>query len=288
MIVLVTGAGGRTGQAIVPALIHAGHKVRILTRRTELGGPWAQIPAERRQGDLGNEADVASAMEGADALYHIPPNMNPNEVAFGTRLVALAQAARLQHIVYHSVLHPQVQALPHHWNKVFVEEAVLESGLPFTILQPSSYMQNVLQDWDGITQRGVHTLGFSVQAKLSLVDLDDVAAVAAKVVGNPEHVGAIYELAGPEMLSGEDKARILSAVLGKPVRAAEESIPDFKRRALAAGMPPHVVETRAQMFAHYDHQGLVGNANVLRWLLGRAPTTFEGFLRRGSTGSPRG
>lgn len=280
MIVLVTGAGGRTGQAIVPALIRAGHTVRILTRRTELGGPWATIPAERRHGDLGSDADVAGALQGADALYHIPPNMNPNEVAFGTRLVALAKQAKLQHIVYHSVLHPQVQALPHHWNKVFVEEAVLESGLPFTILQPSSYMQNVLQDWDGITQRGVHTLGFSVQAKLSLVDLDDVATVAAAVLGNPDHVGAIYELAGPEMLSGEDKARILSKVLGKPVRAAEESIPDFKRRALAAGMPPHVVETRAAMFAHYGHQGLVGNPNVLRWLLGHAPTTFEGFLHR--------
>ena len=219
-------------------------------------------------------------MEGVDALYHIPPNMNPQEVGFGQRLVALAQQAKLKHFVYHSVLHPQIQALPHHWNKVFVEEAVLESGLNFTILQPSSYMQNVLQDWDGITQRGVHTLGFSVQARLALVDLEDVAEVAGKVIGNPDHFGAVYELAGPEMLSGEDKARALSKALGRTVRAAEESLEDFRRRALAAGMPPHVVETRASMFAHYDHQGLVGNANVLRWLLGRAPTTFEGFLRR--------
>lgn len=280
MIVLVTGAGGRTGQTIVPTLIHAGHTVRILSRRTELGGPWAQIAAERRQGDLGNDADVAAAMQGVDALYHIPPNMNPQEVAFGQRLVALARQAKLKHVVYHSVLHPQIQALPHHWNKVFVEEAVLESGLNFTILQPSSYMQNVLQDWEGITQRGVHTLGFSVQARLSLVDLQDVADVAAKVIGNPDHFGAVYELAGPEMLSGEDKARVLSQVLGRAVRAVEESLVDFRRRALAAGMPPHVVETRASMFAHYDHQGLVGNSNVLRWVLGRAPTTFEGFLRR--------
>ena len=280
MIILVTGAGGRTGQSIAPALIRAGHTVRILTRRTELGGPWAKIDADRRKGDLGNDADVAAAMEGVDALYHIPPNMNPQEVGFGQRLVALAQQAKLKHFVYHSVLHPQIQALPHHWNKVFVEEAVLESGLNFTILQPSSYMQNVLQDWDGITQRGVHTLGFSVQARLALVDLEDVAEVAGKVIGNPDHFGAVYELAGPEMLSGEDKARALSKALGRTVRAAEESLEDFRRRALAAGMPPHVVETRASMFAHYDHQGLVGNANVLRWLLGRAPTTFEGFLRR--------
>lgn len=141
-------------------------------------------------------------------------------------------------------------------------------------------MQNVLQDWEGITQRGVHTLGFSVQARLSLVDLQDAADVAAKVIGSPDHFGAVYELAGPEMLSGEDKARVLSQVLGRSVRAAEESLADFRRRALAAGMPPHVVETRASMFAHYDHQGLVGNSNVLRCVLGRAPTTFEGFLRR--------
>ncbi len=190
-----------------------------------------------------------------------------------------ARAARIEHFVYHSVLHPQIEALPHHWNKVFVEQAVIESGLPFTILQPSSYMQNALPDWPGIS-RGVHTLGFSVQARLSLVDLEDVAEVAAKVTGRPEHAGAIYELAGPQMLSGDDKAGILSRVLGRSVKAVQESPGEFRRRAASAGMAQHVIDTRAAMFAHYDHRGLAGNPNVLEMLLGRPATTFEQFASR--------
>jgi uncharacterized protein YbjT (DUF2867 family) len=279
--VLVTGARGRTGQAIVPALLRAGHTVRFLTRQVREGGPLARTAGmEPAVGDLGSDADVARAMSGTDAVYHIPPNMNPDEIPFGKRVVAAAVKAGARHFVYHSVLRPQLRALTHHWNKLFVEEAVIESGLPFTILQPSSYMQNVLTDWKGIVDNGVHTLGFSVAAKLSLVDLEDVAAVAAKVLGNPAHFGAIYELCGSEAVSGEDKANALGVALGKRVRAAQETITDFKRKALAGGIPKHVVETRAAMFEHYDHAGLVGNANVLEWLLGRKPTSFLDFARR--------
>ncbi|NQV81333.1 MAG: NmrA family NAD(P)-binding protein, partial [Alphaproteobacteria bacterium] len=179
-----------------------------------------------------------------------------------------------------SVLHPPVQALAHHWNKIFVEEALIESGLPYTILQPSSYMQNTAGDWKGILERGVHTLAFSTTASLSLVDLEDVAAVAARVIGHPAHYAAIYELAGPAMLSCEDKAAVLSDVLGRPVRAGQDSLETFRRKAGAAGMPPHVIETRAHMFAHYDTQGLPGNCNVLRWLLGRAPSSYADYVRR--------
>jgi len=279
--VLVTGAGGRTGQAIVPALLKAGHTVRFLTRQIREGGPWASTSAtEPAVGDLGSDADVQRAMTGVDAVYHIPPNMNPDEIPFGKRIVRAAKAAGVGHMVYHSVLRPQLRALPHHWNKLFVEEAVIDSGLAFTILQPSSYMQNLIADWKAIREHGVHTLGFSVQAKLSLVDLDDVAEVAAKTLGNPAHVGATYELCGPEAVSGDDKARAISQVLGRPIRAAQESVAEFKRKALAAGQPEHVVETRAKMFEHYSECGLVGNSNVLGWLLGRPPTSFQAFVKR--------
>lgn len=281
MIVVVSGAGGRTGQSIVPALVRAGHTVRFITRQTKYGGPLAALQdAAPVVADLGQAAEIARAVEGADAVYHIPPNMHPDEISFGERVIAAAKDAGVGHVVYHSVLHPQVQELSHHWNKVFVEEAVIESGLPYTILQPSSYMQNTRGDWPGISEQGKHSLAFSVHAKLSLVDLEDVAAVAAIVVGNAQHHNAIYELAGPAMLSCEDKAAVLSAVLGKPVRAVQDSPDAFRRKARAAGMPEHVMETRARMFAHYDRQGLPGNPNVLTWLLGRTPTTFEQYVRR--------
>ena len=279
--VLVTGAGGRTGQYIVPALVDAGHRVRFVTRQAQYSGPLSQYAdVTPITVDLGDDNDVARAMDGAQAVYHIPPNMNPDEVALGKRVINAAQAAGVAHFVYHSVLHPQVQGLTHHWNKVFVEEALIESALAYTILQPTSYMQMIAGDWEGISKRGVHTLAFSPKAKLSLVDLEDVGAAAAKVLGNDEHFYAIYELGGPAMLSCEDKARVLTDVLGHPVRAGQDTLDDFRAKAKAAGMPHHVMETRARMFDHYDTNGLAGNGNVLGWLLGRPPNSFEIYVRR--------
>lgn len=281
MKILVTGASGRTGQAVVPALARAGHAVRFLTRQVSYGGALAGVEgASPVTGDLSSEADVARAVEDVDAIYHIPPNMNPGEIAFGERIVRMARGAGVGHFVYHSVLHPQIEALPHHWNKLFVEQALIESGLSFTILQCSSYMQNTLTDWRRIVDDGVHTMALSVGARLNLVDLDDVAEVAGIVTGQSKHAGAIYELAGPELLSGEDKAQILTRVLGRPVEAKQDSADDFRRKAAGMGTPQHVIDGRVTMFAHYDHGGLVGNSNVLEMLLGRPAATFEQFARR--------
>ncbi len=280
MKVLVTGAGGRTGHAVVPALAQAGHAVRVFVRRPESGEALTALGAsEVAQGDLTDDASVAAAMAGAEAVYHIPPTMHPEEIAIGERVIGAALSESVAHFVCHSVLHPQIQGLPHHWNKLFVEEALLESGLPFTILQVSSYMQNTLSDWPRITAEGIHTMAYAPERALSLIDLEDVAAVAAKVVGDPSHVGAIYELAGSAQ-SVHDKARILGKVLGREVRAAQEPVAEWKRKAAAGGMPAHMVEGRAKMFRHYDETGLVGNPRVLEWLLGRPPTTFESFVAR--------
>ena len=280
MKVLVTGAAGRTGKAVVPALAQAGHAVRVFTRRAESGEALTALGAsEVARGDLGDDASVAAAMTGVAAVYHIPPTMHPEEIAIGKRVIAAALTESVVHFVYHSVLHPQIQGLPHHWNKLFVEEALLESGLPSTILQVSSYMQNTLSDWGRITDEGVHTMAYAPERVLSLIDLEDVAAVAAKVVGVDSHVGAIYELAGPA-LSVHDKARALGKALGREVRAAQESVEEWKRKALAGGMPAHMAEGRAKMFGHYDETGLVGNPGVLEWLLGRPATTFEAFAAR--------
>jgi uncharacterized protein YbjT (DUF2867 family) len=280
MKILVTGAGGRTGQAIVPALVGAGHAVRVFVRRAESGAELRALgAAEVAQGDLNDDAAVTDALQDIDALYHIPPTMSPDEIAIGQRLIAAAKSVGLGHFVYYSVLHPQIQGLPHHWNKLFVEEALIESGLPYTILQPCSYMQNTMSDWKKITGEGVHTMAFSVDRPLSLIDLADVAAVAAVVTGDPAHHYATYELAGPT-LSVRDKARILSDVLGREVRAVQETITQWKESALAGGMPAHMVEGRAKMFAHYDETGLAGNPGILEWLLGRAATSFAAFVTR--------
>lgn len=69
-------------------------------------------------------------------------------------------------------------------------------------------------------------------------------------------------------------------MLGREVRPVQESIAQWKDKVTAGGMPAHMIEGRAQMFAHYDQSGLVGNPGVLEWLLGRAATSFAEFVTR--------
>ena len=96
----------------------------------------------------------------------------------------------------------------------------------------------------------------------------------------PGHEAATYQLAGPDALSQDNCAGIISTVLDRPIRAVAKPIEDFRRDAAAAGMPAERIEVMTKMNAHYDAHGLVGNPNVLRWLLGREPTRFAEFVRR--------
>src|SRR6185437_10913518 len=101
-------------------------------------------------GDFRKDADVRRAVEGAASVFHVPPRFTEDEAAIGLRVVAAARAAGVGHIVFSSAFHPQMRKMDHHWSKLLVEEAVIESGLPFTILQPSMFMQNVRVEWSVI------------------------------------------------------------------------------------------------------------------------------------------
>jgi NAD(P)H dehydrogenase (quinone) len=173
--------------------------------------------------------------------------------------------------------------MPHHWDKMLVEDMLLGSGLDVTLLQPTAYMQNILTGWREINGAGIYRVPYPVESRLSLVDLPDVAAAAALVLTQPGHSGATYELVGTAPLSQVAIAQALSEALGRPVRALAEPLEAWEARARAAGMGDHARETLAKMFRYYARHGLVGNPSVLGWLLGRAPTTLAGFARRAAT-----
>ena len=198
-MILVTGAAGKTGQAVIRALAIKGEPVRALVRRPgQIQGIMDLGAREAAAGDMRSRAPMEQVTQGVRAIYHICPNMSPDEVAIGQTVIAAAQSAGVEHFVYHSVLHPQTEAMPHHWLKLRVEEQLFESGLAYTILQPAAYLQNILAHWDQIVEQGVYPIPYAAETRLGMVDLEDVAAAAAIVLTEPGHEGATYELSGPE------------------------------------------------------------------------------------------
>lgn len=283
-MILVTGAAGKTGRALVQALATDGWAVRALVRRAE---QRALLQADGAQevvlGDFHSAADLNQACRGVASIYHICPNMQPAEVAIGQRIIAAAQANGVRRFVYHSVLRPQIEEMLHHWNKLRVEELLFKSGLAFTILQPAAYMQNVLAGWPTIVEQGLYRVPYAVTTRLGMVDLLDVATVAAKVLTEAGHSGAIYELAGAEALSQLEVAAILTEGLGRPVRAEALDPAAWERTARANGLNDYAVTTLRSMFAYYERYGFWGNPHVLTTLLGRVPTTFAAFVKRQQT-----
>jgi NAD(P)H dehydrogenase (quinone) len=193
-MILVTGAAGKTGKAAVKALAARGAAVRARVRNPEHAATLTVLgAAEVSVGGFEDPRALADAAAGARAIYHICPNVSPQEVVYAQAVAAAAQARGIKRFVYHSVLHPQIEAMPHHWQKMRVEEMLFAAGFDLTVLQPTTYMQNILGARRGIVAEGVFRVPYPVETRLSLVDLDDLAEVAALVLTQDGHSGASYE-----------------------------------------------------------------------------------------------
>jgi uncharacterized protein YbjT (DUF2867 family) len=155
-MILITGSAGKTGQSVLQALVEKGAPVRALVHQPE------QIHAVESRGaqdvvvgDMKSQETMERAVQDVRAVYHICPNVSPDEIAIGQIAIAAAQSAGVEHFVFHSVLNPQTEAMPHHWKKLRVEELLVESSLPYTILQPAAYMQNIIAHWERIQSEGI-------------------------------------------------------------------------------------------------------------------------------------
>jgi NAD(P)H dehydrogenase (quinone) len=280
-VIVISGAGGKTGRAITEGLAARGERVRAWVHREAQAAELRTLgAAEVVVGDMGDGEAARAAVAGARAVYHICPNVHPDELAIGQRIMAAARAAGVERFVFHSVLHPQTEAMPHHWQKLRVEEALLASGLPFTILQPAPYMQNTLAYWDAARATGVFRVPYPVNTCLSLVDLQDVADAAARVLLQAGHEGASYQVVGTTGLTQTAVAEEIGRALGREVRAEAEPAAAWEQRARASGLGTYPVSALLAMFGYYEQFGLSSSPNVLTWLLGRRPTSYAEFARR--------
>jgi uncharacterized protein YbjT (DUF2867 family) len=243
--------------------------------------PGRPSPAvELFYGDLLDPSALRTACRGVEAVYHICPNLHPQEVRIAELLLGAMAHEGVKRIVYHSVLHPQTEAMPHHWRKLRVEELLFTQDVAWTILQPAAYMQNVFAYWQTIEQEGVYRVPYAVNTRLGLVDLADVAAAAATVLLDPTHTCATYELCGPEILDQSEIAAVLSGQLARPVRAEAQDRSQWAQVALAGGQNPDAVQTLLKMFEYYERHGFYGSPRVLAMLLGRKPSTFAEVAAR--------
>ena len=293
-MILVTAAYGNQGQRLIPMLARAGKTVRAMRGSGDLEPLKALGAAEAIKGDASDPATLARAMEGVETVYHVGPSLHPREEAMGIAVVEAAERAGVKHLVFSSVLHAIENQLIQHRSKLAIEQRIITSNLGWTILQPTNYM---LPAWSTpVFKTEVFRLWWSLDRRQSLIVLDDFADVAFKVITEGvNHHGATYELSSADCLTAYEIADRFSRITGRPVRAEEVEPDEFmvkhrKHHAMQALLDagrtvtsadfPYEFEVFRAIGACYSKYDFVGNPNVLRWLLGREPTTVEEYLRK--------
>lgn len=276
---LVVGAAGRFAGLVVPALAARGATVCGFIRDPDKSAlVQARGAAEVRIGDLRDERSVAAAMEGIDGVYYIAPVYPENEAqSAGLGLVTAAMNAGVKRIVFSSVINPIIRAMDNHIQKMPVEEAILQSGMDFTILQPCRFMQNFLAFWPKVVATGVLAEPFSPTSRLGYVDYRDVAEVAAIALTGDRLRNGTFQLCSEGALDRSDVAAAMSDILARPIAAATMS-----RDELEANFPPAVPAYNRQalgkMYDYYDRYGLVGNPLALNAILDRKPRSLHDFF----------
>jgi uncharacterized protein YbjT (DUF2867 family) len=283
-MILVTSALGNQGHHLLPRLSAKRQRVRAVDIDPE--GPAKLEALGASEGvcaDLMDGAAMKSALQDVRTVYHIGPNGHPREEEMGKQIIDLARMAEVQHFIYSSVLHPQIDALSQHTAKLKVEQHLIESGLNFTILQPAHYMQT-LQHRSAFSG-GPFRLTWSLERYQSLIDVDDITEVVAKVIKEGEiHYGATYELSSADCLTASDIAERIGRVTGRVPPLEEVSPARVIASVFGEDHDRERFERRVRLFEvvarWYSEHDFVGNSRVATMLLGRKPNSYETFLVR--------
>ncbi|MGY1843250.1 SDR family oxidoreductase [Modestobacter sp. SYSU DS0875] len=271
-MIVVTAAGGRTGTAVVRALRERGEAVRAVVSRPGPRPELTDLGAEVVRAELTQPLAWSKVLAGADAMYLIWPNFDPDEAEGAPALFREARRAGLSRLVYHSVLRPQLRVMPHHAAKDLAEEALDASGLAsWRVLQPCAYADNLDDELPEVVARGELRSLWGVRTAQSLVDVRDVAEAAAVLLTEDGLDGGTFEAAGPEPLTAPRIAELVSARVGREI-VAEDVVP--------GGEVPtaYAARCRRTMFDHYRAHGFTGSPRVLTDLLGRPPRSYAEHL----------
>jgi uncharacterized protein YbjT (DUF2867 family) len=281
-MVLVTAANGNQGKLLIPKLLAAGQAIRACVQSEQSARALRALGVtEVIVGDISAPATLSRAVKGVEKIYHVGPTAHPHERKMGFDLVDAARAEGIKHFVFSSVLHAITTDLVQHEIKRDIEEHLLSSGLEFTILQPANYMLPLKMR--PVFSEGVFRLSWSLDRRQSLVDLGDVTDVVVEVLSNMDrHASATYELVGNGRYTAHELGAVISRVLKKDIRV-EEIDADTYLKAFFGDRDPSQLEHQARVLraitARYSRHDFLGNSNVLTWLLGRPPTTFEQFVQ---------
>jgi uncharacterized protein YbjT (DUF2867 family) len=274
--VLISGATGSTGRAMLDALIGRGVPVRAMVREEKDSGG---LPAgvQVAVADFDDAASVAAALHGAEQAYLLTPS-SERAGEQQRRFADLAAQAGIGHLVVLSQLASSedspVRFLRYHAE---VEEHVRGLGIGYTFLRPNLFFQGLLAFAKAIAARGRFSAPIG-DAKVSAIDVRDIAAVATVALTEAGHEGATYTLTGPAAITHHDIAAALSSALGRDI-AFGDAAPEAFAGSLHGILPPWQIDGLLEDYAHYRRGEAAEVTTTVADITGRPPRDIGQFAR---------
>jgi uncharacterized protein YbjT (DUF2867 family) len=277
-MILITGATGNNGRELVRQLTTLGQRVRAMVRdaadAAKLSGPNLETVA----GDFDRSETIESALQGVDKAFLLTP-VAERFVRWQTDFIEAARRLKVKHLVKFSGMSAGPDAKTELMRMHYQTDVILrDSGIPFTILQPNSFHQNMLTSGVTIKSQGKFYLPLKNAAQTT-VDVRDINAVAAKVFTSSGHEGKTYVITGPEALTFQQAAEKLTAALSRKIEYVDVPLSAAADGMRQAGVPEWNVRVVAELLGYFATGAAATVTDTVPRILGRPAISFEQFVK---------
>lgn len=277
--ILLTGANGKVSSAAIAALQGSGHKLVALVRDEGKGKELAAKGVELRVGDLNHLRTVEDLFGGVDVAFLLSPP-GPNAPVQSSNALWAARRGGVKHVVRMSAVGaahtaPTINSRLH----ALSDSELIASGIPYTILKPHFFMQNLLGVAQTVIDQGMIFFGLG-DAKLPVVDVRDIAASVAAILANPApHAGKAYTLTGPAAVSLHQFAGAVSEAIGKPVKYQPIPVPAMIETLAKYGADDFAQTAMRDYFTAFSGGWEDAVTTAVKDLTGREPRGVQEFAR---------
>jgi uncharacterized protein YbjT (DUF2867 family) len=280
-MILVIGGRSKIGAALIGELLGRGEQVRALVRAGEPGGHLATA-AEVVTGDLADEGSLVTAMAGVEKVFLLS-SPHPDAVGWHRNAIDAARRTQVQLLVRSSILGADRESPAEFISAHTTCDRYLEdSGLPYVIVRPNLFLQNIPESTIPAIDASGTFYADAGEARISMVDTRDVAAVAALALTEPGYAGAHFDVTGPEALSYADVAAKLTSVLGRRISYVGASDDAVRQALLGAGLTTWFAGALVGLYQDYRRSAADGYAaqvtGTVQRLTGRPPRALDDLL----------